>query len=393
MLKVLEISPGFTGGIGTHIYNIVKGYDKTAMEIDVAAFSNDIGDANEFVDLIQKKGGKVFPLRQINKRRPIKGFLDLISIIKNNGPYELIHVHMYGYKFAYFSIAARIAGQRRIVSHAHIAAQKDGHSLKNRVYHYTNVCLTKMFSTGYMACSKVAAEFIFGKKIVENKEVMCIPNSVDIEIFRPYLGKGKNISFLQEIGADSNTLIIGHIGYFGYQKNHPFMVDIIEKLVKMNIKFKWLFVGIGDELDKIKKLISDRKLEKFVCFMGYRKDIPFIISQMDVMALPSIFEGLPTVAIECQALGIPCVLSNQISKETDLGLRICKFISIISPQRWAEELLKASKIHRPSVGEIIEILEETHYTTTTAAKLYEDYVYNRISHFEFKYGSSKCKKM
>ena len=66
-------------------------------------------------------------------------------------------------------------------------------------------------------------------------------------------------------------------------------------------------------------------------------------SLFDLFVLPSIFEGLPLVAVEAQAMRLPCLLSDHITQETDVG-GVCRFASIDKPEKWAEAMLDASTL-------------------------------------------------
>ncbi len=76
--------------------------------------------------------------------------------------------------------------------------------------------------------------------------------------------------------------------------------------------------------------------------MGSRKDVDRIYQAMDVFVLPSRYEGLPVVAVEAQAAGLPCVLSDQITEEIDLS-ELITFESIDQKASvWAENVLQVS---------------------------------------------------
>ena len=101
-----------------------------------------------------------------------------------------------------------------------------------------------------------------------------------------------------------------------------------------------LLVGTGELEEDIKQEVKTLGLDSKVIFTGVRKDIPQLLSAMDVMIFPSLYEGMPNVIIEAQATGLPCVISDTITAEANItGLVEYKSLSI-SPDGWADTAIK-----------------------------------------------------
>ena len=72
--------------------------------------------------------------------------------------------------------------------------------------------------------------------------------------------------------------------------------------------------------------------------MPERRDVEKYFAVTDVLVMPSLFEGLPLVAIEAQAAGIPVILSDNITRETGLTEN-CRFLSLKSRRAWADAVV------------------------------------------------------
>ena len=72
-------------------------------------------------------------------------------------------------------------------------------------------------------------------------------------------------------------------------------------------------------------------------FLGQRDDIDRLYQAFDVFILPSLYEGLGLVGVEAQRAGLPCLLSDTITREVDVT-RTCRFLPIDDPQVWADML-------------------------------------------------------
>ena len=90
----------------------------------------------------------------------------------------------------------------------------------------------------------------------------------------------------------------------------------------------------------------------------------------DVFILPSFFEGLPTVAIESQAAGIPTIVSNKISNEADMQMNLIKYLSIDDVEEWITELIEIRKIKIPSIEERRKKMILNGYTINEMYKKY-----------------------
>lgn len=83
-----------------------------------------------------------------------------------------------------------------------------------------------------------------------------------------------------------------------------------------------------------------------VYLLGARKDVERLYQAMDVFVLPSRYEGLPVVAVEAQAAGLPCVLSDRVTGEAKITDNVC-FLGLDEGSAvWAEALLETKKNHR-----------------------------------------------
>ena len=128
---------------------------------------------------------------------------------------------------------------------------------------------------------------------------------IDIQHF--LFDEKARIQMRSKLGLD-NAFVVGHIGRFMKQKNQEFLIDIFFHLYQKNPQARLLILGEGPlekELrDKIKKL----NIEEKVIFGGVHKDVSIYYQSMDVFCLPSLYEGLPVVALEAQANGLPLSL-------------------------------------------------------------------------------------
>ncbi|OZT11320.1 hypothetical protein CHN50_17270 [Priestia aryabhattai] len=378
--KVLHIIPGFGRGISSTVRNLVNSIDTKKVIIDVAGFSR---YSDDFCNEINKKEGKVFTLKKIRIRSLNTNIKEYYSILKNNGEYDVIHIHLIGYKGLYFSLLSKIYGSKRVILHGHASDDKNSQLWYNKLKMIGSRIITQLAADELASCSRISSEYLFGKSVVNKCKVMHIPNSVNVNKFSLQLPNDKISDLKNELGIPHKSLVIGHIGQFIYQKNHIFMVKIIKRMKEYNIPFIWIFIGDGPDQLKIIELIKKEKCEDVTLFLGRRENVHEILQVMDVSILPSHFEGLPTVAVEAQAAGVPSVISSTVTDEVDINAGLVKYLSLDATEDiWINSIIEMSRVEKPDRQKVINLMFKRGFTTEAAAKLYELYIWNKILHHD-----------
>lgn len=203
-------------------------------------------------------------------------------------------------------------------------------------------CLIRKNATGLCACSKKAAQYLYGEKAAER--FVFVPNAVD---FSAFFNCETNLAELRKsFGIAEDTLIVGHVGRFGRAKNHGFLIDVFQKLHEKNDNSVLLLAGGGDEnvILQTKQKVDAYGLNDCVHFLGIRKDVPALMHLFDVFAFPSVFEGLGIVLLEAQATGLHCVVSEAIQPEADLHIGLLRRQKLSDgAEIWANAVLSEAK--------------------------------------------------
>ena len=197
--------------------------------------------------------------------------------------------------------------------------------------------------TEYWACSGLAGKWMFN-----DKKFTIIHNAINTTQFTYDVNIRKRMR--KSLNIHEGQFVVGHVGRFSYQKNHQFVINVFYEICKKNPDAVLLLVGsvVNDctYWNNAKETIGKLGIEKKVKFLGMRSDVSELMQAMDAFLLPSFFEGLPIVGIEAQAAGLPCFFSDTITYEINLT-KLAHFISLdISPEKWAETIMKESKIPR-----------------------------------------------
>lgn len=376
--KVLHVIPGYGGGISSLVRNIVTNSDADVINNDVVGFT---GYPDYFVNEVHANKGECFTLPSVKsdgKKVCAQRFCEIVK----SGSYDVVHIHVYENQFVFFAILCKICGVKRIVAHAHITNSDHIYEIGYRIKLYLWRFCENILSTQKASCSKMASEFIFGKKPVEQNKVMHIPNGVNIEKFAFQITEKEKENLRLDLKIENGDLVIGHVGFFGYQKNHEFMLEIIQELHRRQEKFVWLFIGDGWNRPNIENRAKQLGIYGNIRFLGRRNDVNKLFQLMDVSVLPSHFEGLPTVAVESQAAGTPVVISSAVTQEVDLHMGLAQFVSLDSTTSvWADIIESIAKNETVPLDERIDTLERLFFTAKSSTCLYQDFINGYINHY------------
>jgi glycosyltransferase involved in cell wall biosynthesis len=333
------------GGIETQIMNMYRKLDKSKFQFDFLVTRDEPG---VFDGEIEKLGGKIYRILSVRKVGLFKFIKNIDEFFKNHKEYKIVHCHMNTWSGLFLNIAKRHRVPIRIAQ-SHSAQQ----GIKNlSLKGYIENCFKKVMklyikkgANHFWAVGKEAGEWLYGEKIARTK-MKVIPNAKDLEMYK-YDSKVRE-ELRRELGIPSNSILIGHVGSFSPVKNHEFLINLFEHLRKKRNNCTLCLVGDGPLRTNIEKKVSEMKIKENVLFSGLRNDVNKLMSAFDFLILPSLFEGMPNVVIEAQAASLPCILSDSITKEVDMGMGIVDFVSLNQTfDYWEKVIFKDKTSSRP----------------------------------------------
>lgn len=350
-IKILHVVGAMNrGGTETLLMNIYRNIDREQIQFDFISYSQ---EEAHYDQEIGKMNGRVIKLTKTNSIKQIYG------AIKEYGPYDAVHAHTL-FHCGIASIAALLAGVKIRVSHAHTTLDKSDNYLR-KLYITCMVLVINIFSTNLLACSRGAGLYLFGEKGLVNPKYAYFPNAIDYSQFLtvPQIDV-KKLKVEEGLG---NCLVIGHIGTFKEAKNHTFILEVMKRLTKKEPTIKLLLVGDGDLRQQIEEESKKEKHFENIKFMGIRNDIATLFYCMDVFIFPSFYEGLGLVLLEAQASGVPCVVSEAIQPEADLGLGLVTKLSLTDgPGIWADNIIGVASKREENTHKIIASFEDNGYS-------------------------------
>lgn len=339
-MKVLEYNVddiGY-GGVFALIKNVI--YERPAKCcIDIAAVEK--FERQQNITELKSLGCQVFYIGRVGSK-VVKQFAiarNLYSLLRQQN-YDCVHIHGdVANKLFIAALISRLCRTHKIILHSHASGVDGNNRALKKIFHYTTRWILKYLGTDFVACSGLAAEWMYPN--ISKNQIRIIRNGININAFR--FCESKRNSKRKALGINDNTLVIGHVGRFAYQKNHNFLIKTFEAIYIQQPNSILLLLGEGPLEEGTKALVEKLGLEKNVKFCGTTNDISGYLMAMDIFLLPSFFEGLPIAGVEAQTSGLMCIFSDKITRESQI-LQTTHFLPICagSESKWAKECIAYS---------------------------------------------------
>ena len=348
------------GGVQSGVMNFVKLVPRETCHIDVFIISKKIGfHEKEFSNY-----GKIYhcPLLMCKTKLLMPITILLNNVLLKRKLYSFLKIHKYEVvhsKLLTYSAAVAEAAERANVRIRVVQSHVDKPDSLNPFHKwYYKWCADRIerSATCKLAVSPKAADLMFGKyggKVIKN----------------PTISLSRLDPLKYHYLSDINVIKLIQVGTFSHRKNQVFSMHIVKELNRLGYRVCLTFIGYTfddpDYINEMKRCEKDLKLEKDIRYLPKDSDIPYELSQSDYMLIPSLREGLPNVALEAQAMGVPCFISDTVNQETDCGL--CSFLSLEDgPLSWADSIVK----YREKYGIEKRYIDMTEWDNTNVIKQY-----------------------
>lgn len=333
--KVLEMfgEPITYGGQESVVYNMLSSFDLQKFKIDL--FTPYFADNLELTELVKGNGGLTHSLNLEFKLGDNRFLLTkhIAKFFENFHDYDVVHIHTGSLTtMLVFARLVKKFGIKKVIVHSHTTGNRI--SILTRVRNQILCYFLDKYVDIYLGCSLESLKFKFTDKIV-NKGIV-VNNGIDVDKFKFNSQYRSEIRNQYNINSD---FVIGSLGRMSFEKNNAFMIEIINRLIKIDNLFKLLIVGNGDKEKSIKDLVNELRLDDYAIFAGKQSLSYKYYDAFDCFVLPSLYEGMPVTSIEAQISGLPTIISNNVTREANISSGTV-YLSIDNVDDWVDCILK-----------------------------------------------------
>ncbi len=353
-MRVLQLKCGLgIDGASQMMVNLARAVRPYGVVFDVLLDDSAAASHETYLKELESLGGRVFSVADAweasSKRIPRKLFKLLYSLkVMRAGDYAAAHLQTDTPSRIQMLMVAKGAGIRKRIVHSHNSSCEAAEGEPARQAKYKE--RMSRVATHYIACSDEAAAWLFPEDVVSGKRYTLLKNGIDLDAYR--FDRSRRESVRQRLGAEGHVAI-ACIGRLVAQKNLGFAIEVMKRVVAREPGAKLFLVGDGEKRSELEALAKKEGVAGAVEFLGPRDDVAELLQAFDVLLMPSLFEGLPVVLVEAQAASLPCVASDTVSRQADLGGRIV-FVSLDAPlDTWADAVLEEAALPRADVSSCV----------------------------------------
>lgn len=354
MVRVLHVYPEMkSAGTEMVIMNLLRNVDREKVQFDFLVMK-----AGESDEKLRSFGAKIHYLPKTKSYKR-----DLYEFFMSHPEYTTVHTHTHA-EMGMVLKAAKKAGVRRRIAHSHNSRPDLPRIMK--LYKMWTGRDIEGSATHFIACSREAAEWLFPRKY---KRADVWNNAIDLDAFR-FSAESRALT-REALGIPEGAKVVAHVGRFADQKNHVFLVKLLNELCERDESVYATLVGGGPLFDEIK---AQAKSER-ILFLGQRSDVPAILCAADMFLFPSNYEGLGIVAVEAQASGLYCLASLGVPAAADIGIGLFDRLSLGEDEGvWIDKVERA--LRRADIAERAEYSARafgTEYNIHKVAKMAEEF--------------------
>lgn len=326
------------GGIESVIMNYYRNFNLKKIHLDFLCCTL---RKTTFEDEVKSAGSKVYHIERFGKN-PVKNIFQLKQFFNKHAlEYNCLWYNASDLSNITILKMAKKYNIEKIIVHSHNSRMID-QGIKGKIkekLHLKNKNEITKYATDYWACSKAAAQWLFPNYL--NGQVKLIKNAIEVKNYQFNLEKRNYIRNKYNL---NQYLVLGNIGRLNFQKNQLFALKVLKKIKEKENRVKLIFVGVGEDKEKIINEAKKLNIYSSILFAGYQKDVQAWYSAFDIFLFPSVFEGLSVSLLEAQANGISVLASDRVSKneikinDNFYTLRLNQPI-----EEWAYKLIKISK--------------------------------------------------
>lgn len=322
------------GGTEAFVMNYYGKIDKKKFDVDFLI----IYGPNEYYRFeIEKLGGTIYHLSMEKTNRYWRNLRKIYFLLKHNR-YDIVHIHACSLKcMIQISLPAKLAGNCKIIGHSHSMGEPKGSSMDAILRKFLKIIISRTVDLG-MACSSEAGGEKYSDEFLRSDRYFIIPNAINTSTYTFNQEKRTRIRCQYHL---EDSLVVGIVGRLEKEKNQTFLLDVLAEL-NQKCSVYLLMVGEGDIKADLKEKAEKLGVGQNTIFTGMVNDAYAYYSAMDVFCLPSYAEGFPFVLVEAQANGLKCLVSTNVTRETNVSGTV-EYLPACDPKEWADRIVEIGK--------------------------------------------------
>jgi len=275
------------GGAEKTLCRLASGLDKTRYDIAVACLTGEGPLGRWLTD-------RGIPVHYIRMKSIFDGgAVRRLAHILETSRADILHTFLFHANIA-GPVAARIARTRTVITSVRV--------VEPRLYRLWTYSWTHRLVDAVTCVSESVRRHMLRHASVPAWKLVTIPNGVSVEEYqRP------PADIRRELGIASGAPIVLCVARLEKQKGVRYLLHAARMIIRELPEVRFLIAGKGRLEKKLRRLSTRLNVSDNVSFLGFRSDVPELLSAAEMVVCPSLWEGMPNIILEAMAAGKPVV--------------------------------------------------------------------------------------
>ncbi len=301
---VIAIPVLFVGGTEIHTHNLVKALTSQGYSVFICCYYD---YDSSMVSKLKEVGAEVILMGLNRSDGLLNLFLRLRELFKKSKP-DIVHIQYIAPGLIPI-ITARLSGVKTIFATVHQPGHPYG--LKGKLL----IRIAAFLCNVFFCCSKSVEESWFGdgelydpEKTNFRQKHFTIYNGVDMEKIKQIVDEAYQKKLRQLLKME-DVKVVGVVGRLRREKGQEVLLSGMPEVVRRIPNVMLLVIGDGPDRKILEWQVKNLNIAEHVLWFGKKdqEEVFQLYSIMDVVAIPSLFEGFGLIAAEAMAAGRPVV--------------------------------------------------------------------------------------
>ena len=292
------VNQAHLAGTERHVQQLCSLVNKNKYSLVVLCLSE-----GPLINLFKEQNISIHSIPRKN-RFDISAAIQIYKWLKKNR-FDIIHSHS-GY---FVLVIAKILKIPKLIETKHgLKINFDAINKHHLLYTVINRIKSKIVNK-ILTVSKTDKDILIKKYNLHPNQIVYIPNGIDVNSYN--ISNKKNITAIKNTyNLSKKDFIIGTISRMDKQKGLDYFLEAMVSLKKRITHIKWIVVGEGSELSKLREKAKQLGISDNIIFTGYKTKVREYLSTFHVFVLPSLREGLSYAILEAMAIKCPVITTN-----------------------------------------------------------------------------------
>ncbi len=228
----------------------------------------------------------------IEKLWHIYKLANVVSFLRQ-GRFDILHSYLFHANII-GRICGKLAGIPIVVSSIRVCERE-------KLYHLWMDRITNRMVDLEICVSKEVKNFTIEKAGISEHKLEVVENGIP-DTFLDAVTSHRN--------KKAHSLVVGTVARLSEQKGIEYLLYAAKKTIEQFPNITFIIVGSGPLASQLKELSIKLNISRNVKFIGFRNDIPELLSVIDIFVLPSLWEGMPNALLEAMAAGKPVIATD-----------------------------------------------------------------------------------